>query len=89
VGDIPDNFQITRFTLCRTIEVDDVDAGRAHRLPFQRHIQRVVRELYFAFIIALIETDTFAALEVNGRNDFYDGLLLSYQLSAVRFQLLN
>jgi hypothetical protein len=30
--------------------------------------------LYFTFVIALIEADAFAVLEVDGRNDFDVGL---------------
>jgi hypothetical protein len=62
-----------------------MEPGSAHRLPFQRHVQRVVGELCHLIIIALIKADAFAAFNVNGRYDF-DGVLLG-ELSAVSYRL--
>jgi hypothetical protein len=49
-----------------------MEAGGTHGLPFQSHIQRVVRKLRDLIIITLIEAYTFAALNVNGRY-YFDG----------------
>ena len=57
-------------------------SGSTHRLPFQRHIERVVGKMRHLIIIALIQTDAFAVLEVNRRYNF-DGktplMFLNYQ----------
>jgi hypothetical protein len=68
--DIADDFQIPRLALRCAIEINDMQAGRAHRLPFQRDIQRVVGKLCFTFVITLVKPDAFTAFKVDGRYNF-------------------
>jgi hypothetical protein len=47
-----------------------MEPGSAHRLPFQRNVQRIIGELCHLIIIALVKADAFAAFNVNGRYYF-------------------
>jgi hypothetical protein len=65
-----------------------MEFGSAHRLPFQRHIQRIIGELCHLIIIALVKADAFAAFNVNGRYYFdrgTPGRAIVGQLSALSF----
>ncbi len=56
-----------------SIEIEDVEPGRAHGLPFERHVKRIVREDSLFLVIALKEADTSSVSDVNRRYyfDFY------------------
>jgi hypothetical protein len=49
------------------VKVDDVQARRPQGLPFKGNIQRVIGKDGLPVIVALVQSDAFAVLQVYGR----------------------
>ena len=57
-GNLVNNLKIHEFSVPGAVEVDDMQARRAYRLPFQSYIQRVIGENRFLIIVTLVKADT-------------------------------
>ena len=73
-----DDLQVGRFAGCCSVQVHDVEAGATLLLPVERHGDRVVGEHRLALEVALVQSHTPAAAQVNRRNHFHRGFRIQW-----------
>ena len=68
----PNHVEISRLAGARPVQVDHVDAPRAHALPSARHVRRVAVIDGHPRVIALIQARASAIYQVYRRYHFHD-----------------